>query len=565
MQQAEGIEKISGDLGHEMVNRGLITQEQLTLAETSQHTLGGNIAHVLLQKGFIRENEMLNFFSNALNWPLVDLSKYSLEKHLLRYVTFHIAKKFCTIPYGIQGDKLTLAIADPTCTQALEEGLNQPHLTLDYVIAPKRQIEKIISDHFQLLRTVTLSSTKVEIVNDEKKQQMDTAKKAEELAASVGAVDAVNAILDMAYTERASDIHIEPQDNYIRMRLRIDGVLEEKMIMPIKMLLPVVSRIKIISGMNIAEKRSPQDGRLTVKIQGEMIDCRTSCYPTVHGEKVVIRLLRKGSLKRLEQLGMYPNDSETFRTWVKRPHGLIFVTGPTGSGKSTTLYSALQILNSIERNIMSIEDPVENEIPGVNQAQLNNKANMTFASSMRSMLRQDPDVIMVGEVRDPETAEMALRAALTGHVVMSTLHTNTAVGAVSRLINLGIPFYLLSAALVGVLGQRLVRKICPACKTEYKDELGLARLVGIPENSVTYVGEGCDACRKTGYVSRIGIFELFTVTENVRKLIESGANDEAILEDIKKKNYVPMIEDGKKKILEGQTTMSEVLKVTEIF
>ncbi len=565
MLSAEVFEKITRGLGQEMLSQGLITKDQLVAAENTQHTLGGDLSHILVQKGFIRENEMLNFFSGILHWPLVDLAKYSPEKHLLRYVPFHFAKKFCVVPYSFQDNTLTLAIAEPSNIQNIEESLNHASLQFDYVIAPKRQIEKVISDHYQLLKTVTASAAKVEIVNEEKKHQVEAGKKAEELAVSVGAVEAVNAILDVAHREQASDIHIEPQENYIRVRLRIDGVLEEKMILSHKMLLPVVSRVKIISGMNIAEKRAPQDGRLTLRISGEMIDCRTSSYPTVHGEKIVIRLLRKGALKKLEQLGMYPHDAETFKSWVKRPHGLIFVTGPTGSGKSTTLYSALQILNSIERNIMSIEDPVENEIAGVNQAQLNNKANITFASAMRSMLRQDPDVIMVGEVRDPETAEMALRAALTGHLVMSTLHTNTAVGAVSRLINLGIPPFLLSAALVGVLGQRLVRKICPNCSEAYTDSENHAKVLGLPEGCKSAFGKGCEACRKTGYVSRIGIFELFTVNEDVRKLIENGSTDEAILEEIKKKGYVPMIEDGRKKILEGQTTMSEVLRVTETF
>ncbi len=565
MQSQGIIEKVSAGLGQKMVSQGLITKDQLAMAESTQHTLGGELTNILMQKGFVRETEMLNFFSGVLDWSVVDLSKHSVEKHLLRYVPFHLAKKFCVVPYHLKETVLTLVIPDPSSAEALEEALNQPHLKIEYVIAPRRQIEKMISDHYQLSRNITVSSSKVEILNEEKKQQLDASKKAEELASSVGAVDAVNAILEMAYSEQASDIHLEPQENYIRVRLRIDGILEEKMIFSMKMLLPVVSRIKIISGMNIAEKRAPQDGRLTVRIKGEMIDCRTSSYPTVHGEKVVIRLLRKGSLKRLDQLGMFPQDCETFRSWVKKPHGLIFVTGPTGSGKSTTLYSALQILNSIERNIMSIEDPVENEIAGVNQAQLNNKANVTFASAMRSMLRQDPDVIMVGEVRDAETAEMALRAALTGHLVMSTLHTNTAVGAVSRLINLGIPPFLLSAAMVGVLGQRLVRKICPECREKYTDTEKHAKFLGLPEDSVTYYGRGCEACRKTGYVSRIGLFELFTMNEEVRKLIENGATDEALLEDVKKKGYVPMIDDGRKKILEGLTTMSEVLRVTETF
>jgi len=565
MQAMPSIDMPVHQLCQKMVMRGLITKDQLAVAEVTRNNLGGDLTHILLQKGFVREPEMLNFFSAEMQIPVVDLSKFSIDKHLLRHIPFHLAKKFCILPYSLKDKTLTLALADPSHCNQIKEALNHNRYELGFVIATRRQIEKAISEQYQILKTALAGAAQVEIINEEKKHIVDQSKKAEELAASVGAVEAVGAILEMAHSEQASDIHIEPQENYIRVRLRIDGILEEKMVLSHKMLLPIVSRIKIISAMNIAEKRAPQDGRLTVKIKEEVIDCRTSTYPTVHGEKVVIRLLRKGSLKKLDQLGMYPHDAETFHSWVKRPHGLIFVTGPTGSGKSTTLYAALQILNSIERNITSIEDPVENEIAGINQAQLNNKANMTFASAMRSMLRQDPDVIMVGEVRDAETAEMALRAALTGHLVLSTLHTNTAVGAVSRLVNLGIPPFLLSAALVGVLGQRLVRKICPQCRVEYQDTEKQAHLLNLPEDIVTYKGQGCDACRQTGYVTRIGIFELFTVNENVRTLIEGGATDEAILSDIKKKGYVPMIEDGRKKITDGLTTMGEVLRVTETF
>ncbi|MBF0493344.1 MAG: type II/IV secretion system protein, partial [Deltaproteobacteria bacterium] len=515
------------------------------------------------------EKDLLAYYSEQFGFPLLNLAQQSIHRTLLKYVPYHLAKKYNVIPVNLSEGTLTVVIPDPGLVSLLRGELQSKSLVLKFALAPKQQIEKAVIEHYQIHLLNSLGKEQVEVINTEERKNRTEGEEGnqnvEELASSVGAVAAVNSILEMAFVEKASDIHIEPQENFVRVRFRVDGLLEEKHILPVKMLLPIVSRMKIISGMNIAEKRAPQDGRISLKIRGNLLDCRASCYPTVFGEKVVIRLLSKGGLKKLEQLGMFPEDCERFKSWIKRPHGLLFVTGPTGSGKSTTLYSALQMLNSIDRNIMSIEDPVENEIAGVNQGQLNNKANMTFASAMRSMLRQDPDVIMVGEVRDPETAEMALRAALTGHLVLSTLHTNTAVGAVSRLINLGIPNYLLSAALVGVLGQRLVRKICIDCIEEYEDEEGEGQALGLAKGTKLFRGKGCSNCRETGFTSRVGIFELFTVTEELRKIIDSGGKDEHIAEAAKNYGYTYMIEDGRKKVTQGITTVSEVLRVTEAF
>lgn len=554
------------ELGKKMILEGLITKDQLAVAEVTQHTRGGDLASILIQKGFIQEKTLLDFFANQLKISVIELKQQSIPRSLLKFVPYHLAKKYTVIPLSQSNSHLTLVTHDPFHFSKIEAELNCGGLRFEFAIAPRQQIEAMIIDLYQLHRITSTGSEKVEfIVDEQRKSKTDTLQNVEELASSVGTVSTVNNIIETAYAEHASDIHIEPQENFIRVRLRIDGVLEEKHILNKQMLLPVVSRLKIVSGMNIAERRAPQDGRFTVKIHGEILDCRTSTYPTIHGEKVVIRLLSKSSLKKLEQLGMFEKDCETFRSWILRPHGLIFVTGPTGSGKSTTLYSALQLLNSIDRNIMSIEDPVENEVAGVNQAQLNTKANITFASSMRSMLRQDPDVIMVGEVRDAETAEMALRAALTGHLVLSTLHTNTAAGVVTRLINLGVPPFLVSSALIGALGQRLVRKNCEHCKKEYVDEAGESLMIGLEKGSKLFRGQGCERCRSTGYSSRIGLFELFTVTSSLRDLIEKGVTEEALTKEAKTQGYIPMIEDGRQKILKGLTSASEVIRVTEIF
>jgi type IV pilus assembly protein PilB len=566
MQASSALLKNPVSFENEMVNQGLITKDQLAVAEITQRTLGGDLGHILIQKGFIREPQIVNFFSEQFGIQVVDLKGYTINPALLRLIPYHYVQKFTTIPLSRTGDALTLAIADPFNLPRLETEIRCcEDLQFNFVMAPRQQIEAVIREHYRIDRCTRLGADKVEIINTEKKESPDSLEKAEKLATSLGTVAAVDSILETAYTAEASDIHFEPQDNFIRVRLRIDGLLEEKHVLPIGMHMPIISRIKIISGMNIAERRAPQDGRFSVKIRGKLLDCRTSTYPTQYGEKAVIRLLSKGSLKKLEQLGLSSKDREIFKSWILKPHGLILVTGPTGSGKSTTLYAALQMLNSIDRNIISIEDPIENEISGINQAQVNIKANLTFASALRCMLRQDPDVIMVGEVRDAETAEMVLRAALTGHLVLSTLHTNTAIGAISRLINLGIPPFLLASSLIGVLAQRLVRKNCPQCLTEYVDQEGEGRILKFEPENKLFRGQGCEACRHTGYTGRMGLFELLTVGAPLKKLIEQGLPEESLLKEATAQGFTPMIENGRTKILEGMTTLREVLRVTEVF
>ncbi len=549
-----------------MVERGLITRDQWSVAEVTQQHLGGDLSNILVQKGFIREADLLKFFSDHLELPLARIDAQNLNRNLMRCISYHLVQKYTLIPIEQNGNTITLAISDPLSFSQLKEELSQIPTGEEFrfVIAPRKQIELAIQEFYQVQKMGKTSSSSVEIVQGDNKTQSDAKEKVEEMASSMGTVAAVDSILESAFKDHASDIHLEPQEKFIRVRLRIDGVLEEKHILPIKMLLPIISRIKIISGMNIAEKRAPQDGRFTARIHGTPLECRTSSYPTVYGEKVVIRLLSKGNLKRLEQTGMALKDCECFKSWIFRPHGLILVTGPTGSGKSTSLYAALQLLNSPERNIVSIEDPVESEIAGINQAQVNNKANMTFASALRSMLRQDPDVIMVGEIRDAETAEMAIRAALTGHLVLSTLHTNTAVGAISRLINLGIPPFLLSSSLIGVLGQRLVRKNCSHCTEEILFESEGEDPIGLMKGDKVFKGKGCEHCRQTGYSGRVGIYELLTITQNLRALSEKGATDEVILAQAVSEGFTTMMQDGRTKVLEGMTTADEVVRVTEV-
>ena len=348
--------------------------------------------------------------------------------------------------------------------------------------------------------------------------------------------------------------------------------MEERIVLAKKMQLPVISRLKIMGGMDIAERRIPQDGRVNLKFMGNRIDLRLSTYPTMYGEKAVIRLLAKEGVIGLEDLGFSEEDRNRFSELILKPHGIFLVTGPTGSGKTTTLYAALQKVNSQEKNIISVEDPIENEINGVAQAQVNTKAGLTFASALRSILRQDPDIIMVGEIRDRETADIALRSAMTGHLVFSTLHTNTAIGAVGRLVDLGVERFLISSAMLGVLSQRLVRKICPECKVEVKPDPGhlafFSKIEGfaqkIPKGGIKlFRGKGCKACRMMGYKGRLGIFELVTFNEKLKKLIADGASEEELKKLVRSEGIRDIIEEGALKAISGATTIEEVIRVTQ--
>jgi len=362
---------------------------------------------------------------------------------------------------------------------------------------------------------------------------------------------------------RASDIHIEPMEKSLKVRYRIDGLLEERALLSQQLHAPILTRIKIISGMDIAERRIPQDGRVRMKLGGRMVDMRISTYPTMYGEKIVIRLLTQETVLTLEDLGFSSGDKQKFENIITKPHGVFLVTGPTGSGKTTTLYAALQRINSQDKNIISIEDPIENEMTGINQAQVNIKAGLTFASALRSILRQDPDIIMVGEIRDQETADIVVRSAITGHLVFSTLHTNTAAGAITRLIDLGIERFLIASAIVGLLSQRLVRKICSHCKEEVEIAESQLILLGTKLQAPFYKGKGCKHCNMTGYSGRLGLFELISIDPEIRDLILEGASERKIIEEAKNKGTIKIRNAGINFIKEGITTIEEVLRVTE--
>lgn len=566
MQAQVEFKELFKNLGQEMVGSGMITSDQLAVANVTLDSMGGTLGPILIKKGFVGELDLNKFIAQKLEIPMIKLRNHDIDAPLMRAVPYTLANKFSLVPVEKKDNVITLALSDPLSLNHIDEIKNTIQSEIHIVLASKNEVMMAIRanyDKTQEMRDVDIDEVEV-IKEDDEAEKTNTADM-EELASSVGAVSAVNSIFLQAYTEHASDIHIEPQRDYVRVRLRIDGKLEERQILPRRMMLPVTSRIKVLSGMNIAERRAPQDGRIKLKISGNFCDMRTSSYPSAFGEKIVIRLLRKDNLIKMSQLGFSERDIKVFKTLIHQPHGIILVTGPTGSGKSTTLYAALQQVNSLDRNIVSIEDPIESEIPGVNQAQVNNKANMTFASALRSILRQDPDIIMLGEIRDGETAEMALRAAMTGHLVFSTLHTNTAIGAVPRLSNLGVPDFLISSTILGLMAQRLIRVICDECREPIKEDPELLERIGLSPETVTFTGRGCSNCRDTGFTGRVGIFELIPFDSGLKGRIEKGATEEELLEYLRnREDYLSMSDDGRQKVLNGTTTVKEVVRVTEI-
>lgn len=547
-----------------MVQEGLITADQLAVARVRKEDLGEDLGHILVKKGFVTEQQILGFIGKYLSIPYVSLKKYAADPALIKDLPTHLIRRHHILPLRRDGNEVVVAMSDPLNLFAIEEIRDALHAEIRPVLASSKEIEEAIGRFYRGKRSSDISLDSFEnIGSDEGYTLPEEGKRLEEIATGPKVVQEVNEMIARAYQEGASDIHLEPNSAESLIRYRIDGLLEEKKRHPREMHLPIVSRIKIMSGLDIAERRVPQDGRVRVKMGGKPLDLRVSTYPTIHGEKIVLRLLSTGNPIVIESLGFGEQERKTFAEIITLSHGIFLVTGPTGSGKSTTLYAALERLNSPEKNIISIEDPVERAIPGVTQAQVSAKAGVSFASALRAILRQDPDVIMLGEIRDRETAEIAVRAAITGHMVLSTLHTNTTSGSISRLLDLGVEPFLLSSALVGILAQRLVRKICAGCREEIPppDFSLVEPLAGRVKKF--YRGKGCNQCRFSGFSGRIGIFELAPIRGAVRALIDQRASDAKVEEEFRRAGVRAMLEDGLAKVEAGITTIEEVLKVTQ--
>lgn len=551
-------------LGDLLVEVNMISPEDLEKVMTIQKQTGKKVGEILIEQKMATEADIIQVLEFQLGIPHVSLEKYEIEDSVVSLVSEAIAKRYVLIPIKHEDNLLTVAMSDPLNVFAIDDIRISTGMDVKPVIATKTDVLKAIDKHYSVTsankaaQEISKQVDELYKVNDSD----DDEKMALEVNSSP-AVKLVNSLLEQAIKGRASDIHIEPFEQFIRMRFRIDGELQETMRSEVKTLSALVTRIKIMGGMNIAEKRIPQDGRISYSFQNKEYDLRVSVLPTVFGEKVVMRIAEtRASVVSKTQLGFQEEDLKKFDALLKNPHGIILVTGPTGSGKSTTLYTALKELNQPNVNIVTVEDPVENVVEGVNQVNVNTKAGLTFANALRSILRQDPDIVMIGEIRDGETAEIAVKAAITGHLVLSTVHTNDAPSTVNRLVDMGIEPFLLSSSLVGVIAQRLVRRICKSCKKEYIPSEAELRTLGVSDpNFRLYKGTGCKECNNTGYRGRIGIHEILVINKEIREAISRKLPTET-LKDICINNGMKILkESGFQLVLKGITTLDEIFGV----
>ncbi len=554
-------------LGEMLITEGIITRGQLerTLAEQKLH--GGRLGVILRNLGYVSEEAIIKVLGKQMGIPHMSLDNVIVEPDIAKMIPETVARRYQAIPLYKKGNVITVAMVDPLNVFAIDDIRRITGSDIQTVVSTERDILKAID------RFYSVSSSMQEAIKDFASQAA-----AEEgiedrpIALEAKAADEtpviklVNMMITQAVKDGASDIHVEPDEKATRIRYRVDGILHEVMNPPKHLQSGISSRIKILASLDISEKRVPQDGRLNMNVGEKSLDIRVSTLPTIFGEKVVMRLLDKGAiLPSLEEIGFSTAALNKFKKMITKPYGFILVSGPTGSGKTTTLYSALNIINSMEKNIITIEDPVEYQLKLVNQVQINPKAGVTFATGLRSILRQDPDIIMVGEVRDKETAVIAIQAALTGHLVFSTLHTNDAPGAIARLVDMGIEPFLIASSLMVVVGQRLVRKVCQKCKRAYKPTAELLKELEISETSdITFVeGAGCQNCRGTGYSGRIALFEVLIIDEAIRNLIIAKASTTTIRAAAFKTGFTGLREEGLDKAIKGITTLEEVLRVTQ--
>jgi type IV pilus assembly protein PilB len=554
-------------IGDIFIEKGLITSTQLAEALREQEKTGHKVGQILVERGLITDEQLLETVSERLGIPKITLGSLVIDSMVVAMVPVEVARRYSLIPVFKIGKILTVAMAEPLNIIAIEELKYITKCDVKRVIASPTEIASAIDQYYSVADSMngvigTYPGAQEERISAVAAETFS----AEERDAPV--VKLVNLIISQAVKDKASDIHIEPDENQLRVRYRINGIMKEEASPPKSLQSEIISRIKVAANMDVSEKRLPQDGRLIIKIDGADIDLRISSLPTIHGEKVVIRLLDRRILHiGLEQLGFSSELLEKWKTLIAKKEGLVLITGPTSSGKTTTLYSSLQEVNSVEKNIITVEDPVEYSLPLINQVQTNEKAGLTFATSLRFILRQNPDIIMIGEIRDAETAAMAVRSALTGHLVFSTLHTNDAPSSIGRLIDMGIENYLVASALKGVLAQRLMRRNCPDCLEEYRPQDIQIRLAGLEESadSLHFMrGVGCNKCRMTGYIGQIGIFELVEIDDTICEMIIKGDSDLQIRNYAYTRGYRPLFEAGLAEVKDGQVCLEELLRVTSI-
>ena len=556
-------------LGDILVEAGVISAQQLQEALSKQKILGKRLGKVLVDTGITTEDSIATTLAAQMSIPYLNLNEITITPEVLTTIPDGIVRSHNLLPVKLEGNRLQITMSDPLDVFIIDEITFQTGYELEIGISPESQIEAAIKHYYgnseSLQNAVDnlAAERKTEVSLDE---SFFTTFDLNDEEQNVPIINLVNTIIQQAINDKASDIHIEPDEEVVRVRYRIDGILNELMKAPKTIQSELISRLKIMAQMDISEKRLPQDGRIKVKVQNKSIDLRVSSLPTVFGEKIVIRILDKSRLSlTLDQVGFDEDLLKLFKTLSSAPNGIVLMTGPTGSGKTSTLYAAINFVKSPEINITTVEDPVEYLIPSINQVQVRSEIGLTFARTLRSILRQDPNVILIGEIRDFETAQIAIESALTGHLVFSTLHTNDAASAVTRLIEMGVEPYLVASAVIGVGGQRLVRKICPSCRISYEikdpEQIEVLKENGFNTKEL-FTGKGCLTCRKTGYAGRTAIHEIMTINDEIHGLILDSASARDIRQAAVKSGMRTMRVDGLQKAIKGVTTLKEVLRLT---
>jgi type IV pilus assembly protein PilB len=558
------VKRKSKQLGQILIELGYITPEQLEQALGEHQRTPKSLGRVLIDLGMIKEGDLVRALAEQVGLEFVDLSEYPIDPTATTLLPEALARRYRAIPIGERDGKLLVAMSDPANVYALDDIRTITNRDVQPLVATANDVERAIQKYAGMDGQVEALANVAADAMEGEDEQIEAALE------DAPIVKLVNAIMTQAVGDRASDVHIEPAEKNVRIRFRVDGVLHEPMPpAPKNIQGGLISRLKVMADLNIAEKRIPQDGRIGMKVGGKALDLRVATLPTVFGEKVVIRVLDKSNaLLKLEDLGFLEDSYKRFSVSFKKPYGAILVTGPTGSGKSTTMYSTLNILNEVDKNIITVEDPVEYRLGGVNQVQVNPKAGLTFASALRSILRADPDIVLIGEIRDKETATIAIEAALTGHLVLSSLHTNDAASAISRLTEMDVETFLVASAIDAVVAQRLARKLCERCKEAYRPEEAELSAAGFPEwlwpeIDTLFRAAGCAACSNTGYRGRIGLYEVMPMSEEIERLTVERASSDAIKAVAVQQGMIPLRDDGLEKTRMGITSIEEVARVVK--
>lgn len=543
-------------LGDLLVNTGMLSQEQLDQALAFQRETKGRLGEILIAKGYLSEQQVIEVLEFQLGIPHINLSRFQIDSTVALLIPESLARRYLVLPIKKNKNKLQVAMVDPLDFYAIEDLRMSTGFVIEPTIASKDEINTYIERFYGMRESLDELSTLVPKDENLESQITDEGSPVVRL---------VNQVIHQALSRRASDIHIDPGVDAVVIRFRVDGILQTEQTLPKVMQNIVVARIKIMAEMNIAERRLPQDGRIQLDVDFRQIDIRVSTLPTIHGEKCVLRLLDSSSgVFEMDKLGLSLSNLEVFKAMIRASYGIVLITGPTGSGKTSTLYAGLQALNSEDRNIITVEDPVEYQLPGINQVHVNAVTGLTFARGLRSILRQDPDVVMVGEIRDSETAEVAVRGALTGHLVLSTLHTNDSVSSLTRLIDMGVEPFLVASAIIGVVAQRLVRKVCTECAQTYTPTPAEAAWLEERKYPLTHLvrGRGCSYCNKTGYRGRVAIHEVLKLDDTLRGMVVEKRTDDEYRHYVREKGVLSLLDDGLAKAAVGLTTLSEVLRVS---